>query len=50
MLRHRRTPSFKRPLARRRPLRLVEEEEPEDRVIEGPGEDKDSNANAPATS
>jgi hypothetical protein len=48
MLRHRNPIPSKWPLARRRPVRLVEDEEPEDWAIEGPGEDKAQNANAPA--
>jgi hypothetical protein len=49
MLRHRRTPSHKCPVARRRPpTRFVEDEEPDDWIVEGPGEDEQSNANARA--
>jgi len=40
---------LKWPLARRRLARLIEDEDPEDRIIEGPGEDKVATANAPAT-
>jgi hypothetical protein len=49
MLRHRRPSSFKSPSARRRPARLIEDEDPEDWIIDGPGDDKDATANAPAT-
>ena len=46
MLRHRKPSPLKWPLAKRRVARRVDDEDPEDWVIDGPGEDKAPEANA----